>query len=271
MNTDTIYLCNFGAIESDYDEIVNYIREKSFGLIEYIDVEKVQLTRLHQISDKNVCILILTESAVSNVILNIKLKEMWDYISEEHIPVFPVSVGSQSFIEKLPLGLSSLHILSIQDPGLIEKICRFFIVQPSFSSIKRDINCVESCWGKDVISSCTLKQLFNYALGLLYGINVKQDLKRAFVLLNCLIGNDAFEPDLIYFEFDNAARAGIIEEIFDFSNELKKHLDYQISSIFISQDYRQAEELIDYANLMKRVGETLYGWNMDGVLKRLTE
>ena len=86
-----------------------------------------------------------------------------------------------------------------------------------------------------------------------------------------MIGNDAFEPDLIYFEFDNAARAGIIEEIFDFSNELKKHLDYQISSIFISQDYRQAEELIDYANLMKRVGETLYGWNMDDSIKKLRD
>lgn len=271
MNTDTIYLCNFGAIETAYAEIVNYIREKRFGLIQYIDVKRVQMTSLHQISDKNVCVLILTESVVSDSILNIKLKEMWDYISEEHIPVLPISIGPQSFIEKLPLGLSSLHILSIQDSGLIEKICRFFIVQPSFSSIKRDINCVSSCLGKDVISSCTLKQLFNYALGLLYGIVVEKDLKRAFVLLKCLIGNDAFEPDLIYFAFDNAVRAGITGEIFDFSNELKKHLDFQISNILISQDYRQAEELIDYANLMKRVGKILYGWNIDDSIRKLRD
>ena len=271
MNTDTIYLCNFGANEAAYAEVVNYIRDKNFGLIQYFDVETVRLTRLHQISDKNVCVLILTENVVSDSVLNINLKVMWDHISEEHIPVLPISVGSQSFIEKLPWGLSSLHILSIQDSGLTEKISRFFIVQPSFSSIKRDINSVESCWGKDVISSCTLKQLFNYALGLLYGINVEKDYKRAFALLNCLIGNDAFEPDLIYFEFDNAVRAGITGEMFDFSNELKKYLDFQISSILTSQDYRQAEELIDYANLMKRVGETLYGWNIDDSIRKLRD
>ena len=71
MNTDTIYLCNFGANEAAYAEIVNYIREKKFGLIQYIDVETVQLISLHQISDKNVCVLILTENVVSDSVLNI--------------------------------------------------------------------------------------------------------------------------------------------------------------------------------------------------------
>lgn len=271
MNSEIIYIFNFGAIEKSYAEIVNYIDNKGFGIVRHINVEKMGLVNLYQISDKNVCIMILAESAVSDQMMNKKLQEMWNYINKEHIPVLPLSAGSQSYIEKLPIGLSSLHILNLQDPYLIEKVCRFFIVKPYSSNIKKDIHYVMSCCGKDSICSCTLGQLFNYALGLLYGIVVKKDLKRAFTLLNCLIGNDAFEPDLIYFDFDSTARAGIIGEIFDFSNELKKYLDSQVSNIVTTQDYRQAEELIDYANLLERAGKQLYGWNSDDSLRKLRD
>ncbi|MDO5409214.1 MAG: hypothetical protein Q4F21_02040 [Lachnospiraceae bacterium] len=271
MNSETIYVCNFGAIEKAYAEIVNYIEDKRFGLIQHINVKKWELENLYQISDKNVCIMILTESAVSDSTLNKILIKMWDYMNNEHIPVLPISAGSQSYLEELPLGLSSLHILNLRDPHIIEKVCRFFLVHPSFSSIKSDIGYVMSCWGKESISSCTLGQLFNYALGLLYGIEVKQDLEKAFELLNCLIGNDAFEPDLIYFKADRDIFTEIVGKIFDFSNELKKYLDFQISNIVTTQDYRQAEELIDYANLMKRVGERLYGWNIDDSLRKLSD
>lgn len=269
MSSEIIYIFNFGAVEESYAEVVNYIDNKRFGMMQQINVEKMGQFNVHQISDKNVCVMILTENAVSDQMTNNKLQEIWNYINKEHIPVLPLAAGSQSYIDKLPKGLPSLHILNLQDPCLMEKVCRFFIVKPSASNIKKDIHYVVSCWGNGSVYSCTLGQLFNYALGLFYGIVVEKDLKRAVTLLTCLIGNDAFEPDMIY--FDSTARAGITGEIFDFSNELKKYLDSQLSNIVTTQDYRQAEELIDYANLLRRAGKKLYGWNMDDSLRKLRD
>ncbi len=271
MNKERVYVCNLGLSEETYKVIIDYIEEKNLGIIQERTVEEWDLSELYQISASDICILLLTEKAVQDSMLYKKLSIIWEYINKEHVSVLPIASGNQSYIEKLPSGLSSLHILNLKDPLLIEKVCRFFVTQSSFSGIRSDIMQVESCLQTGKISNCSAKQLFNYALGLLYGIEVDKDLKHALIVLCCLVGNDAFEPDFIHFNPDRASRAGLAKELMSFSNELMVYLDHRIDAINETQDYRDFETLIDYAALVQRIGKSLYGWNADESLRKLRD
>lgn len=216
------------------------------------------------ISTKDSCIFLLKGGLLNNQSIHENVKVIWEYIETEHIPLLPIINGDLGCIKNLPENLQKLHIIGLYDSFLNQKVHNFFFTKTQmFAAIKDNISFVETCAKNNEMGNCTAKQLFDYSLGILSNIASSCDKSLAIRILSCLVGNDAFSPALIFFPFDRQVAKNIIREILDFSIEVKKHIYTLLDDITSNNNYKNIRRLIDYAELLQRIGEQLYGYNVD--------
>lgn len=195
--------------------------------------------------------------------------QLAQYYSDQHIKIIPLFSGTNDYLQNLPEILSSLHILISNDPSIVWKVVFSLSTKSEdIEDFNNKIQVIHKLWENGERANLTAKQLFYYAVALLYGIGVEKDYSRSICLQMCLIGNESFDPQKII--LDVIPRKSGIETVMEYGESLKQYIQAKTQKILQTDDFRETEKLLSYGYLLKDLGNRfLYGYHVDAVLQDL--
>lgn len=175
------------------------------------------------------------------------------YCIEKNLKIIPIFHGTQIDSQNAPEILSQVHILSFYDPFIINKLIYLLHVQCEDSkAFFQSVRTIKELWVNEKKDELTPKQLFQYAIALFYGIEIKPDYNTSLILQMELIGNEAFEPQMIkpntvpLHIADKQIKKAYIESI-------KQYIRSEIQHMKQTESFDQIEKILEYSYLLNDI------------------
>lgn len=258
-----IYLVTDDAIKDRMRPFLQSLLGESDRSFSEISLTEQEISKLNEYPDAECFVVLFCEK-------NTNYQAMHDliaYCEVQHIPLIPIFAGTVLKLETLPVSLRSRHILLADDPAVLGKTV-LAITHPTFANgtLNNQIREAQELWEKGCRSRMTAQQLFNYAFGLLYGIEVEKDYELSIRLQTALIGNEVFEPDNMMFNHITK-RIVPYDAVCYYAEALAGYITAEVAKVKLATDYRAVEKLLGYGYLLQRIGrQFLFNYHVDQVL-----
>ena len=270
MSNIYIHDCDNNSQRDKVKSILSLIKENQQLMCEeykYQDIFNMNKNNRDELipvlSTASCCLLFLSEKTQNIYSKDPAFVELIELLLKEHINIIPITTGTTVDMQLFPESISQLHSISIGDGSLAEKLLYSLHKRILDNDLPEALMDPQNDDYSDALQKCTARQLFSYAIKLLYGFGMEKDSKLAVEILSCLIGNDSFYPETIIINDKKT------EGLFIFLESIKTYLEELCSNVNPKTAHTDLKKILEYGKLVSRLSKVHFNYGLDNTLETI--